>query len=75
VKLEDLPEEIRTALEQGQAVICPTKCWECQFGQHSRAPHTWMDQEDAEHAGHPWPLTPETALAHPCGCYCTGGTR
>jgi hypothetical protein len=57
------------------AIICYSKCWDCQFGHHSGKPHTWMDSEDIEFAKDvAWPETPEAwaalAQSHPCGCWC-----
>jgi hypothetical protein len=59
-------------VDWSQAVVCYTRCWSCQFDYHQKPPkaHTWMDKEDAEHAGHPWPLPPEVAAAKPCACPC-----
>lgn len=56
-------------------MIVYAKCWDCQFGQHSGEPHTWMDSEDIEYAKDvAWPETPEAwaalAATHPCGCWC-----
>lgn len=64
------PDEILQALPH--AVVCYTQCWSCQFDCHFAPPqvHTWMDQEDAEHAGHPWPLPADVAAANRCGCNC-----
>jgi hypothetical protein len=55
-------------------MVCLTQCYPCQFNEHPRGPHTWMAEDDAEHAGHPWPLPPEIAAAHPCGCRCAKET-
>ncbi|MFI7448146.1 hypothetical protein ACIBQX_11665 [Nonomuraea sp. NPDC049714] len=57
------------------AIVCLTRCWACQFGQHFDPPqaHTWMDPEDAEHAGHPWPLPADVADANRCACRCAEG--
>lgn len=53
-------------------IVCRTYCWPCAFDQHHDPPraHTWMDEDDAEHAGHQWPLSNEIATKHPCACYC-----
>lgn len=55
-------------------IVCYTKCYPCQFGEHPPNPHTWMATDDLEHEGMPVPSTPEgwAALAaeRPCGCYC-----
>ncbi|MGH9275635.1 MAG: hypothetical protein ACRDZU_13390 [Acidimicrobiales bacterium] len=57
------------------ALVMFTRCWTCQFGQcfDSPKPHSWMDKEDAEHAGHPWPLSTGVADANLCACECAGG--
>lgn len=54
------------------AIICFAQCYACICDCHYDPPqaHTWMDKEDAEHAGHPWPLPPEIAAAKPCACPC-----
>ena len=66
--------EIVDALRAGNAIVCYAKCWPCQFGQCSTEPHTWMDDEDAAHAGLTVPKTPEEwaalAVEKPCGCDC-----
>lgn len=58
-------------------IVCYTRCWPCQFGEHHDPPkaHTWMDQEDAEHAGHPWPLPDEIAAKNVCACPCASTTE
>jgi len=60
-------QEVVDALRFGPAIVCYTKCWPCQFGQHfdPPEPHTWGDDEDFEHAkatGQPEPGN--------CGCWC-----
>jgi hypothetical protein len=71
--------EIVAAIRGGDAIVCYAKCWPCQFGQCTDSPHTWMDDEDAEHAGLTVPTTPEgwAALAKdkPCGCHCMERAR
>lgn len=59
-------------VDWSQAVVCYTRCYPCMFDDHYRPPeaHSWMDEQDAEHAGHPWPLPPEIAAAKPCACPC-----
>lgn len=80
------PEEaaaIVAALKRGDAIVCYAKCWACQFGQCTDEPHTWMDDEDREHAGIPAPTTSDARAAlaaeKPCGCRCNakhvGGER
>lgn len=50
------------------------KCWSCQFGSHFDPPkvHTWMDDEDREHALNTGQITAETDLdtERRCGCHC-----
>jgi hypothetical protein len=71
---EEQAAEIVAALTAGNAIVCYSKCWGCQFGQCTDGPHTWMDDEDITHAGLAMPTTPEgwAALAteKPCGCHC-----
>lgn len=69
------------AIAAGGAVVCYAKCWECQFGDHYDPPraHTWMDDEDAAHAGVTLPVDPNLP-GKLCGCSCarvpavSGGT-
>jgi hypothetical protein len=74
-----VPQEVVDAIGRGDYVVCYAKCWPCQFAQHSDEPHTWMDDEDREHAGIPKPTTPDewAALAadKPCGCHCNEAHR
>jgi hypothetical protein len=53
-------------------IVCYTRCYSCMFGSHfePKQAHSWMEQEDAEHAGHAWPLTPEVEAANLCPCSC-----
>jgi len=48
-------------------VVCYSKCWSCQFGEHTSEWHGWADEEDIAHAA-------ETGQPDPskqrCGCYC-----
>ncbi|MCG6493405.1 hypothetical protein [Kitasatospora sp. A2-31] len=50
------------------AIICPTLCWPCQFGQHYTppAPHPWADDEDRAHAA----ATDQPEPTGNCGCWC-----
>lgn len=59
-------------VDWASAVVCFTRCYACQFGYCFDPPeaHTWMAKEDAEHAGHPWPLPPEVAATNQCACPC-----
>jgi hypothetical protein len=48
-------------------IVCYSKCWPCNFGDHDKAWHTWVDDEDVAHAlsiGRPNPSSQR------CGCYC-----
>jgi hypothetical protein len=66
--------EILNTIKAGKAIVCLTKCWPCQFGQHTDTQHTWMDDDDREHAGIPAPAghadRARLAAEHPCGCWC-----
>lgn len=55
-----------------EVIICPVRCYPCMGGDHHTppTPHTWMAEDDAEHAGHPWPLPDDVAAANVCGCHC-----
>ena len=66
------PEIDLSDVDWSQAVVCYARCWSCQFDCCFDPPqmHTWMDKEDAIHAGHPWPLPPEIAAQEPCACPC-----
>lgn len=68
--------QIIDALKRGDVVACWAKCWPCQFGQCTDEPHTWMDDEDREHAGilADTPLS-QLATEKPCGCRCNSGAR
>ena len=74
--MPDIPAEhrgaITKAVTKGSVVVCLTRCWPCQFAEHHTPPkpHTWMDHEDAEHAGHRWPLSAEVAAKNVCACPC-----
>lgn len=51
------------------ALVCYSKCWSCNFGEHFDPPqwHTWADDEDVEcarDAGQPDPTSQR------CGCWC-----
>lgn len=71
--------EILAAIQRGNAIVCYAKCWPCQFGQCTDEPHTWMDDDDIEHAELTRPTTPEgwatLAADKPCGCHCMAGRR
>lgn len=68
--------EILAALKAGNAIVCYSKCWPCQFGQCSDEPHTWMDDDDREHAGIPAGTTAaQLAAQKPCGCHCMADHR
>lgn len=55
-------------------MIHMTRCWGCMTdGCYSKpTPHTWMDMDDAEHAGVPWPG--DYVASHPCACVCSGNS-
>lgn len=59
-------------VDWSQAIVCYSRCWSCQFDHHQKPPkpHTWMDEDDAQHYGHPWPLPPEVAATNQCACPC-----
>lgn len=68
--------DVVDALKQGTAIVCYAKCWPCQFGQCTDQPHTWMDDEDRQHAGVPAGTTAaELADLKPCGCPCMAEHR
>jgi hypothetical protein len=68
--------DVVDALKQGNAIVCYAKCWPCQFGQCTDEPHTWMDDDDRDHAGIPKTTTPgELADQKPCGCPCMAEHR
>ena len=66
------PEEAATLLAalQGQApaIVCYSRCWPCQFGQHydPPQPHTWADDEDRAHAK----ATGQHEPTGNCACHC-----
>lgn len=67
----EIATQIVEALRSGNARISLTRCYPCQFGEHDKQPHTWMNAEDREHAGISIAATDaEVAAAHPCGCHC-----
>jgi hypothetical protein len=70
---------LTAAIKSGDAIVCYSKCWPCQFGQCSDGPHTWMDDDDREHAGIPAPTghaeRAAFAAEHPCGCHCNAKHR
>lgn len=47
------------------AIICATRCYACQFGEHPDVPHSWGSPDDFEHA---W-VTFQDAPGF-CGCAC-----
>lgn len=48
-------------------VVCYTKCWACQFGEHDAEWHTWADPDDVAHAAATGQADPSSVR---CGCYC-----
>jgi hypothetical protein len=78
------PDEVAAiiaALRSGNAIVCLTKCWSCQFGECPPVspPHTWMSEADLVHAQMPVPACPaewiELAVRKPCGCSCNQGRQ
>ena len=52
---------------RAQVIVCYTKCWPCQFGEHTAEWHTRADEEDIDHAAKTGRPDPSTSR---CGCYC-----
>ena len=48
-------------------LVCYTKCWSCQFGEHASEWHTWADGDDVAHALATGQADPSSQK---CGCYC-----
>jgi hypothetical protein len=48
-------------------MVCYTKCWSCQFGEHASEWHTWADADDIQHAASTGQADPSSGR---CGCYC-----
>lgn len=65
----DAPQVAGAYVSGRYAVICYTKCWPCQFGQHHTPPqwHTWADDDDIRHAVTTCRPDPSTSR---CGCPC-----
>jgi hypothetical protein len=49
------------------AIVCYTKCWSCQFGEHASEWHTWADADDIQYAANTGQADPSSQR---CGCYC-----
>ena len=63
--MDQLLEALKNRPES--VMVCYTKCWSCQFGEHDKTCHTWADDEDVAHAlstGQPDPSSQR------CGCCC-----
>lgn len=65
---------VAEAIANGDAIVCMTRCYPCQFGRHFDPAewHTWADEDDTAHAeqtGQPDPS------ASRCGCPCAEGAR
>jgi hypothetical protein len=60
-------DQPKLTLSPGNAIACHAKCYPCRFGEHGTLQHTWMDDDDREHAGVP---IGAAAVEHPCGCHC-----
>jgi hypothetical protein len=65
--------------ETSLITVCYAKCWPCTFAeddsQHLPEPHTWMDDEDFDHAKATGQLPADATWAQmaelrPCGCWC-----
>lgn len=71
---EPLRAKIIEALEAGQAIVCATQCWACQFQQHERPKrwHTWADSDDIEHAAATGQPDPRDTR---CACRCADAPR
>jgi hypothetical protein len=54
-------------MSEGGVIICWTKCWPCNFGQHPGGEHTWADADDIEHAQNTGQPDPSSQS---CGCWC-----
>jgi hypothetical protein len=69
----DEMKQASEAIASGQAAVCYAKCWPCQTWPRQcfdpPKAHTWMDREDAEHAGVAWPVDPSEP-GRLCGCAC-----
>lgn len=72
--------QVAEAIASGQVVVHYAKCWPCQvYPRQCYDPpqaHTWMDEDDAAHAGVTLPVDPNEA-GRLCGCDCakvSGGT-
>ncbi len=55
-------------------MVCYARCWPCTFGEHYDPPkaHTWMDDEDYDHAVNAKQIEPGIDLVKegPCSCAC-----
>jgi hypothetical protein len=66
---DEIRDQVLAAIKAGDAIVCYTKCWPCNFGDHYDPPqwHTWADSEDVEHAQNTGQPDPRTSR---CGCDC-----
>lgn len=60
--------EVPTDMTGAAVIVCYSRCWACQFGDHydPPTPHPWWDEDDVAHAA-------ETGQEPPtgnCGCSC-----
>lgn len=60
------------AEELNAVCVLWTQCESCQWGCHYEKPadHTWMDDDDLEHARETGQTIPDPLPR--CGCWCTG---
>lgn len=63
--------ELTAAMQNGNYIVCYTKCWGCMTGEHFDPErwHQWADGEDVEHAANTGQPDPS---GQRCGCYCAG---
>lgn len=65
----ELAKQLLAALQgETPAIVCYSRCWDCQFDQHHNPPkpHPWADDEDREHAQ----ATGQPAPTGNCACHC-----
>ena len=63
----ELAELTEAIAQRIQMIVCYTKCWSCQFGEHDKEWHTWADEDDIAHAANTGQPDPSDTR---CGCYC-----
>jgi hypothetical protein len=70
----EVAEALAAALRgKAPAIICPTRCEECMYGQHHvpPSPHHWAGPEDVAHAA----ATGQPEPTGNCGCHCAQPAR